>query len=121
MCQVVKNAGDALAEGDGNRGTVEVQAYHRQFGMEELQENRIGPPPEDGAYVAIEISDDGPGIDPETLSRIFEPFFTTRFIGRGLGLAEVAGAIRRHQGAILVQSEPGEGTHITLLVPVDGA
>lgn len=119
--QIVKNAGDALAEGDGNRGTVEVQVYHRPFGVEELKDNRIGPPPEDGIYVAIEISDDGPGIDPEALPRIFEPFFSTRFIGRGLGLAEVAGAIRRHRGAILVQSEPGEGTHITLLVPVEAA
>ncbi len=54
----------------------------------------------------------------ETLSRILDPFFTTKFTGRGLGMAEVAGIVKSHHGAIIVDSEPGKGTKITALFPV---
>jgi CheY-like chemotaxis protein len=56
-------------------------------------------------------------MDPETLDRIFDPFFTSKFTGRGLGLAAVLGIVRGHQGAVRVQSEPGQGTTIRVVFP----
>jgi two-component system cell cycle sensor histidine kinase/response regulator CckA len=64
-----------------------------------------------GAYVCVEIADNGTGIDPEVLPRIFEPFFTTKRANhRGLGLALVYGIISNHGGGVAVSSQPGMGT-----------
>lgn len=56
-------------------------------------------------------------MNDETLHRIFDPFFTTKFLGRGLGMAEVMGIVKGHHGAIIVNSEVGEGTTIRVLFP----
>ena len=69
--------------------------------------------------VEIEIADTGMGMTPEVMSRIFDPFFTTRGVeGTGLGLAVSWGIIQRHGGTIHVESEPGEGTHFFIRLPV---
>ncbi|GAA4421838.1 hybrid sensor histidine kinase/response regulator [Acidovorax lacteus] len=79
---------------------------------------RLGLSP--GAYVALAVQDDGPGMDAATLQRIFEPFFTTKPVGQGtgLGLAVVHGVMRTHGGAVDVQSAPGAGSRFTLYFPV---
>jgi signal transduction histidine kinase/CheY-like chemotaxis protein len=70
-------------------------------------------------YVAVEISDDGMGMDEETRKRCLEPFFSTKGKrGTGLGLAMVYGVMKRHEGTIEIQSEPGKGTTFRLLFPV---
>ena len=74
-----------------------------------------------GNYVTLTITDDGMGMDKETKKRIFEPFFTTRFQGRGLGMAATYGIIKNHGGWISVNSEPGQGTIVTIYLPVTQA
>lgn len=73
-----------------------------------------------GARVAVEVEDDGSGIDPEHLDRIFEPFFSTKEVGHGtgLGLAISYGIVQRHAGTIRVDSRPGEGTRFRVELPV---
>ncbi|MDH0649073.1 PAS domain S-box protein [Pseudomonas sp. GD03858] len=73
-----------------------------------------------GHFVRFEVRDDGQGIDPQVLPRIFEPFFTTKAFGKGtgLGLSQAYGFARQSRGAIHVDSQPGEGTCMSLYLPV---
>ena len=71
-----------------------------------------------GPFVYIEVIDTGAGMDGETLSKVFEPFYTTKFSGRGLGLPATLGIVRGHHGAIKIESDPGIGTTVSVLIPV---
>ncbi|HVT72754.1 MAG TPA: PAS domain S-box protein [Lacunisphaera sp.] len=75
------------------------------------------PPLEPGDYIRMEIADNGMGVKPENLGRIFDPYFTTKEKGSGLGLAAVYSIIRKHHGAIDVESEVGRGTTFRLWLP----
>ena len=76
---------------------------------------RPGLPP--GDFVQIAISDSGEGINPDHLPRIFDPYFTTKKAGSGLGLAAVYSIIKKHQGHIEVESQPGAGTTFRIWLP----
>ncbi|HTV17657.1 MAG TPA: ATP-binding protein [Polyangiaceae bacterium] len=71
------------------------------------------------AYLALRVSDTGPGIRADWHTRIFEPFFTTKPAGSGtgLGLSVVYGVMQSHQGAVTVESAPGHGATFTLFFP----
>jgi signal transduction histidine kinase len=69
----------------------------------------------------IRFRDSGPGIDSETLKRIFEPFFTTKPGGTGLGLAITKKIIESHGGTLLMESEVGHGTIVTVRLPMQTA
>lgn len=73
-----------------------------------------------GHFIEIEVKDTGCGIPYENLEKIFDPFFTTKKDGKGtgLGLSAVYGTVVQHKGAITVTSKPGEGTALTIYLPV---
>ena len=76
-----------------------------------------------GRTLRLLVSDDGPGMDAATLERVFEPFFTTKPPGEGtgLGLSVVPGMVQAHEGAIVVESQPGMGTSFAVYLPIADA
>jgi PAS domain S-box-containing protein len=94
---LVLNALDAMPEG----GTLSISTRLAQNG-----------------YVATTFADDGQGIPPEDLAHIFEPFFSTKEEGTGLGLSVSYNVVKRHKGEINVQSQMGEGSTFTVLLPI---
>jgi len=74
----------------------------------------------DGAFVRLSLGDTGIGMNEETQARVFEPFFTTKGVGQGtgLGLAQVYGFARQSGGGVRLRSAPGQGTTVSLLLPV---
>ncbi len=113
LMNLVINAAEAIGE---RGGTVTVATGVRDVTSNDQALWRAsGQPLAPGRYVSLEVTDDGPGMDADTVDRIFEPFFTTKFTGRGLGLAAVLGVVRGHHGALSVESTPGHGTVFRIL------
>jgi len=71
--------------------------------------------------VALAVSDTGPGIPSERLARVFEPFYTGKPNGSGLGLTIAERIVVAHGGRIEIDSQPGRGTRVTLLFPLEAA
>jgi CheY-like chemotaxis protein len=83
----------------------------------QVGDGRDGASP--GVYCAIEVRDNGCGMDGATLARAFEPFFTTKGErGTGLGLSTVHGIVTQSGGYVRAESAPELGTTITLLLPL---
>lgn len=100
------NARDAMPKG----GIITIRAENQaRIVREDLK----------GDFVALAIRDTGTGMSPEIMEHIFEPFFTTKDVGKGsgLGLAQVYGFAKQSGGTVLVESQPGVGTTVTLLLP----
>jgi signal transduction histidine kinase/ActR/RegA family two-component response regulator len=101
------NARDAMAEG----GTITIRA-------------RNAPGVDGGGdFVELAVVDTGAGIPPELQERVFDPFFTTKDVGKGsgLGLAQVHGFAGQSGGSVRIESAPGAGTKVILLLPRSGA
>jgi signal transduction histidine kinase len=75
--------------------------------------------PPEGDLVVLTVADTGCGMSPEVLAEVFAPYFTTKSTGTGLGLAIAQRIIVEHGGQVAVESEEGQGTCFTLILPVD--
>jgi PAS domain S-box-containing protein len=106
LLNLIINARDAIDE----TGTVTVTTRRR-----------INAGPALGTVAAISVSDDGCGMDEAVKARAFEPFFTTKNSGsgNGLGLAMVYNFVKRSGGDVLIESVIGQGTTVTMLLPID--
>ncbi len=112
LMNLAVNARDAMP--DGGKLTVKTN----NIALDE-EYCRLHPAAKPGRYAMITVSDNGAGMDKETVSHIFEPFFTTKEPGKGtgLGLAVVYGIMERHAGKIICDSEPSVGTTFRLYFP----
>ncbi len=70
-----------------------------------------------GGFISIAFTDNGKGISCEQLETVFEPFFTSKEKGTGLGLSVSLGIVRSHKGTIEIESDPGMGTTVTVILP----
>ncbi|NOY82362.1 MAG: PAS domain S-box protein [Kiritimatiellaeota bacterium] len=114
LVALVTNAAEAIGERSGYitiaTGMIEVNDDFRQTMVFPVAG-------QNGCHVFLRVADTGPGIQPDVLPRIFEPFFTTKFMGRGLGLASVAGIVRSHGGGIRVDNQTGSGCSFLVVFP----
>jgi PAS domain S-box-containing protein len=118
ILNMVINASEAIGDKPGNITIVTGEMYCNRQYLDTI--NAYGEMSE-GRYVFLDVTDDGCGMDKETIVKIFDPFFTTKFTGRGLGLAATLGIVRGHKGALKIYSEPGSGSTFRVFFPaVDG-
>ena len=111
VMNLVVNARDAMPDG----GTIRIESCREQIGPERAAASSVVQP---GEHVCLRVSDTGRGMDEETRARAFDPFFTTRDEGTGLGLATVYGVVQESHGEISIDSAPGEGTTVTICLPI---
>ncbi len=108
VMNLVINARDALPTG----GTV-----HIETGNERVEEGATPAGCRAGSFVRLTVSDDGHGMNQEERERAFEPFFSTKEHGSGLGLTTVYGIARQAGGQVMLDSEPGRGSAVTVRLP----
>ncbi len=117
LLNLVVNARDAvnMVNITGHKKQITIETSLRKLNDEYIQKH-IGL--EAGTYAQLSISDNGIGMDKDTLKNIFEPFYTTKESGTGLGLALVYSIIHQNNGNIHVYSEIGQGTSFHILWPI---
>jgi len=115
--RVVEGLVTNALEAGSPAAAIRVRAYVRAVADGDLATGLWPESVEPGAYVVLEVSDQGHGIDAATLPRIFDPFFSTRDLGRGLGLAAALGIVRGHHGGVQVESIPGVGSVFRVHLP----
>ena len=115
ILNLMLNARDAMPQ--GGQITIRTKDYELK---ETPTEERFSSIPRPGAYVVLEISDTGTGMNEETLSHLFEPFFTTKqaSTAAGLGLPTCYGIVTQSDGHISVRSAPGRGTTFRVYLPL---
>ena len=106
------NSRDAMPDG----GRLHIAARTIDISADEARSFDVSS----GRYALIEVVDNGCGMDAATLARVYEPFFTTkRFgLGSGLGLSMAYGFVRQSGGGITIQSQPGQGTTVLMVLPL---
>ncbi|MBI5545971.1 MAG: response regulator, partial [Deltaproteobacteria bacterium] len=118
LLQVVLNLLTNAAEAIGARpGSIDLRTLAVHCDRDLLSKAAVGTEQPEGAYVALEVRDDGRGMAQHVLEQIFDPFFTTKSSGRGLGLPAVQGIVRAHHGVVMVETEPCHGSRFRVLLP----
>jgi len=112
LINLVSNARDAM--GNGGSLTIATDIVNADASMREGRPWLPG-----GRWVRLQMIDTGPGIAPEVLPHVFEPFFSTKSAGpaTGLGLSTVYGIVKQSDGFVWIESEPGAGARVTILLP----
>ena len=113
LLNLATNAADAM---DGDRGKMETRLFNVSFtARDALPDKNMAP----GAYVVLEVSDNGCGMAEQVQKRVFEPFFSTKKPGRGtgMGLAVVYGIVKDSRGFITVSSKPGRARRSPFIFP----
>ena len=112
LLNLANNARDAMPEG----GVIVIETENAVIAP--LQAGRYGDL-KPGEYVMVTVRDSGAGMPPDVLARAFDPFFTTKPMGQGtgLGLSMVYGFARQSGGQVRIDSAPGQGTEVRLLLP----
>jgi PAS domain S-box-containing protein len=116
LMNLAVNARDAMPEG----GELRIALSRIEVGAREKPPVSEMPA---GKWVCLAISDTGVGIAPDALPHIYEPFFTTKPVGEGtgLGLSQVYGIVKQHEGYIDMETEVGKGTTFRIYLPAHGA
>jgi two-component system cell cycle sensor histidine kinase/response regulator CckA len=112
LVNLVANARDAMGTGGALTITTDVADVDDSM--------RAGRPwLRGGTWVRLQVADTGPGIPADVLPHVFEPFFSTKNAGpaTGLGLSTVYGIVKQSGGFVWIDSEPGSGTRVTILLP----
>lgn len=106
------NARDAMPRG----GELRIRTHNERLAP---KTDRGGQQTGAGAYVVLQVQDDGGGMSPEVAKQAFEPFFTTKEVGSGsgLGLSMVYGFVQQSGGHVELHSEAGQGTTVTIYLP----
>ncbi len=112
VLNVVANARDAMPNG----GRLALSIREAALPDDAVADGPELPP---GRYVVLCVEDAGVGMSPETLARVYEPFFTTKEVGKGtgLGLSQVYGFMQQSGGAVAIDSAPGRGTRVSMILP----
>lgn len=116
LVQVLQHLVDSARENMPRGGTIAIIVDWMEADEEVRRTRRWLPP---GWYVRLQVVDDGVGVSTEALNHLFEPFFEPR-PGKttpGMGLAMVYGLVKQSKGFIDVDSQPGEGTRVSVLLP----
>ncbi|PXW76318.1 PAS domain S-box-containing protein [Blastomonas natatoria] len=113
LLNLVVNARDAMEQ----PGTITIHGANALRSEEDMHDGHDAPP---GRYVRFCVHDTGSGIPADIAAHIFEPFFTTKEIGKGtgLGLSQVQGFVAQSGGFVTLKTAPGEGTTLSLWLPV---
>jgi two-component system cell cycle sensor histidine kinase/response regulator CckA len=118
---VVPGAGAVVVEADPNllrQVVINLVANASDAGGRRVEVRSRILSRENAPWWQLEVSDDGVGIEPQTLARIFDPFFSTKQDRHGLGLSAVHGIVRRLGGDIEVDSTPGQGSRFRVRLPI---
>lgn len=101
------NARDAMVDG----GKISIRSFFEQRKFPDIDAHRFG---------VITVHDTGPGIPSHLVERVFDPFFTTKPVGKGtgLGLSQVYGIAQQSGGTVLLESEAGSGTSVSVWLPL---
>ncbi len=115
LLNLAVNARDAMAQENGHTGgRLTITTANRVLTPGDLPPDTLP-----GEYTEIAVADTGTGMAPEIVAQVFEPFFTTKPQGQGtgLGLSQVHGFVKQSGGSVVVDTAPGQGTTMRVLLP----
>ena len=115
IMNLVLNGSESL---NGQTGFVRISTSVVHLNGSDLCDCLVSFSEPDSAFVQLQVSDNGSGMDTATIEKMFDPFFSTKFSGRGLGLSTVLGIVRSHKGSIRVSASQGQGTRFDILLPI---